>query len=442
MLQVKSTVAQFLQKIICSENCVYLSKLGDTYACEELKKSSYRFMKRNFEDVCRTDDFLELGLEDVEELVSSQGIYVQSEETVVDAIRLWVGHQDSGRGQHRQRLGSHIQMGNLSDQAVSRLVEEGLVLPTHPYVVGRPQNEEVTHSRARGLNKFIVTVAFDSSNVEYLDLDRVEEGWNVLTQVPNMRYGLSGAGLSSYGDTLLITGGVGRGGILKALNRFLTFNVRTNVWSEGPPMVTPRKCHASAVLDNKLYVLGGSDQQLSVLSAEVLDLSLPESQWSWRPLANLPSWHNGSVAPVIGDTLYLPVAYGMDTDKTFQPSSELWLGWEGEEGHARRSRDRPGVGVLGNKIYMVGGASTRDLLSTVEVWDVATGRWSEVQPLTHPREGPGVVGYGGQLYVIGGRGSNGTVEVYTPETDSWLVLELPVGQPEQEYSAVILDRVV
>ena len=217
--QVKSTVAQFLQKIICSENCVYLSKLGDTYACEELKKSSHRFIKRNFEDVCRTEDFLELDLEELEELISSQGIYVQSEETVVDAIRLWVGHQDRGRTQHRERLGSHIQMGNLSDQAVGCLVEEGLVLPTHPYLVGMHQNDEVKHSRARGLNKFIVTVAFDSSNVEYLDLDRVEEGWNVLTQVPNMRYGLSGAGLSSYGDTLLITGGVGRGGILKALNR-------------------------------------------------------------------------------------------------------------------------------------------------------------------------------------------------------------------------------
>ena len=261
-------MAQFLQKIICSENCVYLSKLGDTYACDELKKSSHRFMKRNFEDVCRTEDFLELSVEDVEELVSSQGIYVQSEETVVDAIRLWVGHQDRGRSQHRERLGSHIQMGNLTDQAVGCLVEEGLVLPTHPYLVGRQENDEVKRSRARGLNKFIVTVAFDSSTVEYLDLDRVEEGWNVLTQVPNMmtimtmmtlmtmmtmmtlmtmmtmitmittktlmtmmtmmtmltqvpnmRYGLSGAGLSSYGDTLLITGGVGRGGILKALNR-------------------------------------------------------------------------------------------------------------------------------------------------------------------------------------------------------------------------------
>ena len=37
-----------------------------------------------------------------------------------------------------------------------------------------------------------------------------------MTECPNMRYGLSGAGLVSLGDTLLLTGGVGRAGILKA----------------------------------------------------------------------------------------------------------------------------------------------------------------------------------------------------------------------------------
>ena len=41
-----------------------------------------------------------------------------------------------------------------------------------------------------------------------------------MTECPNMRYGLSGAGLVSLGDTLLLTGGVGRAGILKAINRF------------------------------------------------------------------------------------------------------------------------------------------------------------------------------------------------------------------------------
>ena len=111
-----------------------------------------------------------------------------------------------------------LQVGNLSDSAAARAVSGGLLSAPDP--AARDLGQGVQLGRARGLNKFIVTIAFDSSSVEYLDLDRVEEGWNVLTQVPNMRYGLSGAGLSSHGDTLLVTGGVGRGGILKALTRW------------------------------------------------------------------------------------------------------------------------------------------------------------------------------------------------------------------------------
>jgi hypothetical protein len=53
-------------------------------------------------------------------------------------------------------------------------------------------NTNSLNSRARGLNKFIVAVGFDSNNVEYLDLDRPDEGWNILTEIPGMRYGLSG----------------------------------------------------------------------------------------------------------------------------------------------------------------------------------------------------------------------------------------------------------
>ena len=92
MARVKDTVAGFLQKIICSENCVYLSKIGDTYACEELKKSANRFIKRNFEDVCRTEDFLELGLEELEELVASQSIYVQ---VIICSISYFLFHNSN-----------------------------------------------------------------------------------------------------------------------------------------------------------------------------------------------------------------------------------------------------------------------------------------------------------------------------------------------------------
>ena len=58
------------------------------------------------------------------------------------------------------------------------------------------------------------------------------------------------------------------------------------------------------------------------------------------------------------------VAYGSDNDKIYDVERDLWLGWEGrgegEDGN-RIGRDRPGVGQLGDKVYLVGGAGMREL---------------------------------------------------------------------------------
>ena len=51
-----------------------------------------------------------------------------------------------------------------------------------------------------------------------------------------MRYGLSGAGLTTYNDKIFITGGVGAGGILKAVKRTLVYDHKSNQWYLGPPM--------------------------------------------------------------------------------------------------------------------------------------------------------------------------------------------------------------
>ena len=56
-----------------------------------------------------------------------------------------------------------------------------------------------------------------------------------------MRYGLSGASLDTYGSKILISGGVGAGGVLKAVNRLLVYDISTNEWSEGPSMIQVMK---------------------------------------------------------------------------------------------------------------------------------------------------------------------------------------------------------
>jgi hypothetical protein len=44
--------------------------------------------------------------------------------------------------------------------------------------------------------------------------------------------------------------------------------------------------------------------------------------------------------------------------------------------------------------------------------------------------------------MAGGRGGEGTVERYHPEEDRWEILDQRLASEDQEYSAVILDRVV
>ena len=76
----------------------------------------------------------------------------------------------------------------------------------------------------------------------------------------------------------------------------------------------------------------------------------------------------------------------------------------------------------------------------MECW--SDGVWSRLPDLRLPREGPGVVDHDSKLYVIGGRGGGGTVEVYDPAAAAWSVLEQKLVGQDQEYTAIVLDRVV
>ena len=58
------------------------------------------------------------------------------------------------------------------------------------------------------------------------------------------------------------------------------------------------------------------------------------------------------------------------------------------------------------------------------------------------REGPGVVEHDGLLWVVGGRGSGGSVERYDSQMNTWEVMEEKLRYQEQEYTAVVIDRVV
>ncbi|XP_011014059.1 PREDICTED: F-box/kelch-repeat protein At1g67480-like [Populus euphratica] len=80
---------------------------------------------------------------------------------------------------------------------------------------------------------------------------------------------------------------------------------------------------------------------------------------------------------------------------------------------------------VNGKVYAAGGYGTdRNSLSSVEMYDPETGRWTLIESLRGPRWGCFACGFEGKLFVMGGRstftiGNSRFVEVYNPEKHTW-----------------------
>ena len=76
-------------------------------------------------------------------------------------------------------------------------------------------------------------------------------------------------------------------------------------------------------------------------------------------------------------------------------------------------------------VYVVGGYGIEgDNLSSAEVYDPETDKWTLIESLRRPRSGCFACGFDGKLYVMGGRssftiGNSRFVDVYNPKRHSW-----------------------
>ncbi len=81
-------------------------------------------------------------------------------------------------------------------------------------------------------------------------------------------------------------------------------------------------------------------------------------------------------------------------------------------------RDHFGIAVYQGKIYCIGGTIDDPGTAVTEVYDPATDTWETKAPMPAPRGGVEASVVNEKIYVMGGRYIN-TTEVYDPATDSW-----------------------
>jgi hypothetical protein len=181
---------------------------------------------------------------------------------------------------------------------------------------------------------------------------------------------------------------------------------------------------AAAVVDNKLFALGGGEGGKAVPRNEEYD---PASD-RWREHAPLPqardhlgvATHGGKIYTFGGFTSSVHQGSG-DVVFAYDPATDLWQTLRS----MKAARAAVGVAVLAGKIHVIGGRGLDGAtVATHEVYDPASATWSEAAPLPRPRDHMAVVAVDGRIHVIGGRLAGaaertGQHDIYDPTTNWW-----------------------
>ncbi len=194
----------------------------------------------------------------------------------------------------------------------------------------------------------------------------------------------------------------------------------TNTWTEKASMPTVRYGCAIAAYENKIYVFGGGTvNRANSNKTEVYD---PATD-TWATRASIPTARILLQANVVDDKIYLIGGYDNRTfNEVYDPSTDTWTTKEpipiGVAAYASA--------VVDSKIYVINGL----FASITQIYDPETGTWSSGATIPTPVSGAGVgmiTDVKGQeaIYVVGGEtgvfSPQNLTQVYFPGNNSWSI---------------------
>jgi N-acetylneuraminic acid mutarotase len=216
---------------------------------------------------------------------------------------------------------------------------------------------------------------------------------------------------AGYRGKVYVVGGYGPG-----RSRLTTlFASSDGSWTRLAPMLEQRAAGGAAIVNGKLYVVGGvasstigeaGPSQTGRLARTTLVYDIARDRWSTHP-GPTPREHLAVTA--LGGRIYAigGRTAGFDTNlnlvEVYNPGTDRWRRLPRLPG----KRGGTGAAGLGRWVVSVGGEAPPGTIRTVYGFDVKRHRWVKLPNLPTPRHGLGVAAFGQRVYVIGGGTSPG-----------------------------------
>lgn len=210
-----------------------------------------------------------------------------------------------------------------------------------------------------------------------------------------------------------------------------------------PDLTAVRQEHAVVALAGEIYVVGGYTPNATA-TVEAYD---PVAR-SWRPIRDLPQALNHANAAVVGNTLYVTGFYvGSSMSNTsrqvysYDPVANEWT--ERAPMPDGTERATGCVAVLGNKIYVFGGARAMMTVTDASAYDTVANSWEPLPALPESREHCTAGAIGSVIYIASGRtggitGFRQTTVAFDPSTVMYS-LKAPITTPRGGAAGAVLN---
>ncbi|XP_052386310.1 kelch-like protein 10 isoform X4 [Carassius gibelio] len=426
---------QFLEANLCPLNCIGACMLTERFlSCSKLHLKARLYVLQHFEEVLRvSEEFLELPLGHLEELIAQDELNVKKEEVVFEAILRWIGQAPENRRKHIALLLSKVRMGLMSpeyfmndvrnnalvleNEACSDTVINAMKVIFAPYIEEPASSELINQlTRPRLPSEILLAIggwSLSNPTNEIEAYDARADCWVNATQEDELP--------RAYHGSVVLNGFVYCLGGFDSNNYFSSvrrFNPITLTWQEVAPMYE-RRCYVSvAVLHGLIYAIGGFNGYRRLKTAERYDSNTNQ----WTMMAPMNERRSDASATSLQDKVYICGGFtGVEclfSAESFDPETNQWSLIA-----PMRSR-RSGVGVItyGNLVYAVGGFDGAARLQSVEAYNPLNDSWHDIQSMIYPRSNFGIEVVDDQLFVVGGFNGMGTscdVEYYDRMTNEW-----------------------
>ena len=413
-------------QVLSLSNCIATYYLAVKYRCEELLKPARNFILANFVAVAKTEGFLNLSSQQVDEWISSDEIIVKEEEDVFEVLVKWVDRNESQK-QSFCDLFRHIRciyvqrdyLLNviLQNPFVKDDVECSNFAVEAMKMVFRGQEECFFEQSPRDCLKTLEDAIVACGHKCALCYIPLENKWYKLADMLSTRNFPSHTISSCHGKLFCIGGNVSGYPAER-------YDSSVNTWFPLKSFQQTIKFCTVVTFQGLLYVIGGldkDDNRLNTVQRYNPDINM------WQEVASLSSPRSSVCAVADENHLY---AIGGKSSGGFEDIAEKFdpkeKSWSRIASTLEKRRAAGGVAV-NQKVFVFGGL--RDNASdskACEVYDVATDVWSIFANTVVPSRNNllSVTSFKGKIFVCGrfeqdDSHRNMSLQVYDTLTNAW-----------------------